>query len=302
VSTAEFLFVELYLSVAFLLRLFCANFSDKKVPLEIAFLTQLLFQYFQTLDNVDCYIGLQSCHLPSITHLDVTGERNNCSVSVKALEYIQCASELFVEPVTVDDWEMLELDAVSLEAGTFLQQISVVYTDQIFDLRLTSGAKASLKVLSRNFKCARATVWPEEATDAAASQKHPCLRLLAKTEIVIVPKPRLLRLKEHPLRPIPTYQDYARTDRSVLHLADCLNVNLISVKQGSIVVHPNTLSRIRGTDISASDICEITFLQAAPTMMKALNRKNLNTSVLVRVSVSIDIPKDCVGKNAILPI
>ena len=45
-----------------------------------------------------------------------------------------------VEPVTVEDWELLQLDAAWLEGGGLLRQVSLVYPNQVVPLRLSNGS------------------------------------------------------------------------------------------------------------------------------------------------------------------
>jgi Peroxisome biogenesis factor 1, N-terminal len=218
------------------------------------------------------------------------------TVYVKALPHIATASELFVEPVTTEDWEMLQLDAVSLEEGRFLQQISVVFKDQKLDLWLTSGAKVSVTVLPRNFEESRDTVWPK---DKMERYSYLCLRVLANSRIVIEPKPRKVAPNEYPLRIVPTLQDFSLTDPSTLKLAQLLKVNLVSVTERAIMVHPKTLRRLRGCDTMDAKPSEfIAFVQASVTAPIADDDDdNVRKPFAVSVAVSVDVPEDCVGKN-----
>ena len=75
----------------------------------------------------------------------------DCCVSVKALDYVDYATEITLEPISVMDWELINVDAISLENGKLLQQISVVYCEQIIELNLSTGGICRLKVLSNNF-------------------------------------------------------------------------------------------------------------------------------------------------------
>lgn len=254
--------------------------------------------------NPNCFIDLPSSLLTSTASLDLTGENSRCTVHVKALPYVAYASELEVEPVTCDDWDLVQLDAVSLEGGSFLQQISVVFMDQTFDLWLNSGRKVRVSVLPRSFELLRSTVWPNDCTGLSWCQSFPCLRIIADTKILIVPKPRTVELRECPLRMVPTCQDFSMTDPSVLQLADCLNVRLVSVTEKAMLVHPNTLHRIRGYDENADlDPQEfIAFVQAFETGSSNKQNDAISEPTAVLVVLSADVPEDCVGKSKVFVI
>jgi Peroxisome biogenesis factor 1, N-terminal len=221
------------------------------------------------------------------------------TVYVRALPHIASVSELFVEPVTSDDWDMLQMDAISLEQGRFLQQISVVFMDQRLDLWLTSGANVSVIVLPKNFEIVGDTAWPKDKVECFAPQDCLCLRVLADTRIIVKPKLRNVELKDYPLRVVPTRQDFLLTDPSMLKLAECLKVNLVNVAERVMLVHPNTLQRLKGCD--TMDVKSGEFIALVKASMTApiahYEDSNACKPFAVSVALSVDVPEDCVGKD-----
>lgn len=241
-------------------------------------------------DDADSYIDI-----PSSLFLNISGNgKDHCTLKrnrftwavVKALSGVNCAKELLVEPLTVEDWELLELYALGLEEGGLLQQVSIVYAGQVLKLRLSNGAEACVCVLPGNFEHTN-PVWPD---DNAAL---PCLRLVAETRVNVAPKPRA---KVGSLRLVPTREDYIK-DPSILELAVRLNVNVVSVSQGTGVVNPNTMAKMRGRQTTEIDgIFDLVRLVASREAADAAADEPDSKSAIVRVSTSIDIPEGCIGK------
>jgi len=153
---------------------------------------------------------------------------SNTFVNVKPLESVSIATDLLVEPVTTADWELVELDAAWLENGGLLQQVSVVYVNQIIPLVLSNKKDvARIRVLPPT--CQQASLWPDES---------PCLRLVADTRVIVAPKPRKHEF-DPKLRLYPTREDCGDAE---IQLASHLGVGLVSIDQCTVAIHPNTLS------------------------------------------------------------
>ena len=58
------------------------------------------------------------------------GVKNDDFVEVEAISSIVDATVIHVEPLSWEDWELLEASAEFLEGGALLQQISVVFPEQ----------------------------------------------------------------------------------------------------------------------------------------------------------------------------
>ena len=119
---------------------------------------------------------------------------------------IQDAVTVTVEPLTVRDWESLEVYAEMLEGGGLLQQVTIVYPNQVLALRVNS-----------------------EMVRVRVHTDGPC-RLLADTEVHVRPKPRMSECKQSPLlRLVPSWEDCSTAMRNLepqsktarIHVAPC---------------------------------------------------------------------------------
>ena len=95
------------------------------------------------------------------------GFSDNCGVLVETVEALGCASA-WIEPVSVDDWEILELHADSVETQ-LLDQIRILWPGQVFPLWVETNICIFLK-----------TVKVEPPAD--------CSLLMPLTELIITPK------------------------------------------------------------------------------------------------------------------
>ena len=100
-----------------------------------------------------------------------TWEENE-EVDVIALSTVRNATRIRIDPLQLEDWELLECFAMSLEDGGLLSQISIVYPNQRLPLTLSSSTTAHVRITSNYF------------------EKEPCLRLVPETIVEIVPHPR----------------------------------------------------------------------------------------------------------------
>lgn len=75
------------------------------------------------------------------------GIKNNSTVSVNLLKTVPICLRAWIEPVTVDDWEILELHAEKVE-GSLLDQIRVLWPGQVFPLWVTSGVCIFLRTVA----------------------------------------------------------------------------------------------------------------------------------------------------------
>lgn len=126
-------------------------------------------------------------------------------VTVQALGAIPTASSISVEPLTYDDWMVLETQA-DAAAAQFLAQVSVVYDGQI--LRLIIGRDVV-------------------RVQAVVSTYSYC-RLVADTRVVVVPPPS----RDTRLRVVPAKGD----------LPPGLGDHGIDAPEGTGVVHPETMN------------------------------------------------------------
>jgi Peroxisome biogenesis factor 1, N-terminal len=230
-----------------------------------------------TTDDADLYIGLPSSFVPSCPASD--------EVLVHPIDNVATAEDLFVEPCTAEDWELVELNAAWLEQGGLLQQVSLVYSGQILHIRLSNTATmARLMVSPRNFD-------PNQETSSIWPRHRPrCVRLAADTQLVVIPKPRPT-IPPTMLQVVPTREDYWDRDPSVLTLAARLNVDLPSVSQGTGTVHPTTLSNLCcGESMDENDVLG--------ESLRFATIEHDNQRAIVMMVASDHVREDCVGKTA----
>jgi Peroxisome biogenesis factor 1, N-terminal len=270
--------------------------------------TFFIFFFFSIVEtNVDGYIDIPECLLTE--NAEVTGmDTRSIFVIVQPLECIDSASELFVDPRTFDDWELLQSNAVALEEGRLLQQISVVYSGQVIHLSMPNGTSASLVILPQNFESNETSIWPKDAAAGISSkitssprrrQRYPCYRLMADTQIIITPKPRpSIQPIEYPiLQLIATRQDYEMIDPAMILLSKKLQLDLVSVPQGSMILHPKALARMRTeykhttTNASERELLFAVVVRVIPTSssQQSSNNKNENYNDEGEISVTVQI-------------
>jgi Peroxisome biogenesis factor 1, N-terminal len=225
-------------------------------------------------------------------------------VKVQPIRNVATAIHLWVEPCTVEDWELVELDAAWLEQGGLLQQVSLVYTGQIVTVRLSHGTTVRLLVLpsqqssslQSDVRGGGTEVWP-----TTNNAPPPCWRLDATTQVVVVPKPRRhaeLLPKSQSLRLFPSRQDYIYHDAALLELAAHVKVDLIDVLQGSAVIHPNTLAKLTTASESTihnddSDSDNPLDLAQAFALVE-----NADEQVIVKINTSDVVADDGIGTSS----
>ena len=140
-------------------------------------------------------------------------------ITVAPLDFLPDAVTVEVEPLTSSDWESLEVYAEFLEEGGLLQQVSIVYPNQILSLRVDS-----------------------EIVNVQVHADCPC-RLLADTEVHIRPKPRTSGCKQSPLlRVVPAWEDFTPAMQKLATQTDG-NYTPIHVTPCTVLVHPKTLEQ-----------------------------------------------------------
>ncbi|KAI9361205.1 P-loop containing nucleoside triphosphate hydrolase protein [Zopfochytrium polystomum] len=101
---------------------------------------------------------------------DQLGIANGVEVAVDIIQNTQVAKEVHVEPVSEDDWEIIELHASFLEEN-ILAQVGVVYSEEVLVIRVHRATIVKLRVCELN-----------------PSAEY--LRLGTDTEVIIAPKQR----------------------------------------------------------------------------------------------------------------
>ncbi|KAL3827523.1 hypothetical protein ACHAXA_002020 [Cyclostephanos tholiformis] len=214
--------------------------------------------------------------------------------SVRALSDVPVAERVTFEPLTVSDWEMIEMESTILEDGGLLNQITVVSPDQVLPLRFggrlgTLESAAWIKVVDEGFvtssnrnldthisdecdaslptdsECDSSTDlsadWDDDdPTRTASTHWHQCVRLMAETEVVIIPKPRSRKVEpiedKQPIcssfsEPIFRPSSALRVQpisSDIFHAASSEDesFSLPNPSLGFVAVHPTTLIQLPG--------------------------------------------------------
>jgi hypothetical protein len=115
--------------------------------------------------------------------------RTTSLVQVRALPIVKKCKRLDLEPLTIADWELLEVTSGSLEMGGLLAQVCIVYSNQMLTLTTSRGA-ARMKV-----KICHDSGFSSEVTSTSILNdlgRSTVVLLVQDTEVVISPKPRSL--------------------------------------------------------------------------------------------------------------
>jgi hypothetical protein len=199
------------------------------------------------------------------------------SVVVNSLPFVADAATITVDPISTRDWELLELYAGTLESGSLLNQVSVVYPGQVLSLSVGGGAGsdyARVRVNDTNM------------------EGYCCQRLVADTEITVLPKARAKPpTPSPPFRLIGTSDDYSPTMKTVTQHE---GLSLLSMPPGTMLIHPETIeSKVPGWkdyDCQHAVVWRDVERGAKP------NDKVASNGTIVKIQVSEMIGKDLVGK------
>jgi hypothetical protein len=285
---------------AFSLHWFCFNFSDNKIDSE---------------NEIDVPASLIP---PMWLEQSVGGPNVRLLSRVFPLTKVRTAQALDVQPMTYEDWLALEDHATWLANGGLLQQISIVYPNQIISLQLpveshSRSLTARVLVKECNFDPPKhVSFWnpPHIASDAA----DEVLRLVANTNVIVQPlsPPTGLATCSCRLWICPTKQEYSSTLRHVMqvNLESALKEiwqRVVSVSPFSVVVHPDTWQRVSITDSSSifqeNTQGRCTLPQDSPMEYALLSSQSAMTDpvddviqLVVAVTTSSLVPRDAIGK------
>lgn len=130
-------------------------------------------------------------------------------------------------PNTVEGYQAMQLEAVHLEYGGLLQQISIVGT-QHQDIRITiASGTIPLHIV-------------EQENDGWPSP--PCCRLVNETEIIVLPPPLPPNQTPDGLKYIPCRQDMIDNDemkRLAMELFEDWEKRWVDLPQKTVAVHPS---------------------------------------------------------------
>lgn len=193
----------------------------------------------------------------------------------------QTAEEIHVEPLHWRDWEMMETWSSQLE-DLLLQQVTVVYPGQSLPLQVSSGIIARVCIKASGFKAAEST-WEDETL---FQETPPCLCLKSNTSVVVLPKPRP-SIREPLLRLVPCMQDY---NESMERFAEAVNVPVLHVPPFSVVVHPDTLTRLAGYSQHMAEY-------SVTLQFDGEARLSRKEKAIARIITNDIVPKNAVGES-----
>jgi hypothetical protein len=104
------------------------------------------------------------------------GLENASSVGVELVSCVSNARRVVVEPLSSDDWDVVDLYAGHLE-NQLLHQVCIVHEGQIVPIWVNEHNLVMLRVISA------------ESYEAGGGHSVPCYRLTSGTEVEITPKP-----------------------------------------------------------------------------------------------------------------
>jgi SpoVK/Ycf46/Vps4 family AAA+-type ATPase len=201
--------------------------------------------------------------------------------SVRVLTNVPIAKRVTFEPLSVSDWEMIEMESTVLEDGGLLNQITVVSPDQVFPLNFGNfgsvESSAWIKVVDDdthttddcNSSFSSDSDMDESLdfiddeiihTSTTSNTDHRCVRLMAETEVVIIPKPRMRKAELNDVKTLllppvqesifcpstPLRVQFNLSDVHQAMSADIVKLTLPNPPLGYVFVHPSTLTLLPG--------------------------------------------------------
>ena len=212
---------------------------------------------------------------------------DNTIVQVAALPFIRDADILNVEPLSIEDWDLLETRAEFLEEGALLRQVSVVYANQKLPLWVGGKDIAWVNVLLENFSSDQGNsgAWPQD--NSFASEKMACLRLVANTRFCVIPKTKEESREKAspPFRVYPTTHDYAKP---MIKLAESLGSMQVSTTPNTALIHPDTTAQIPGW--RPED-------KAGTVVLWNTSHNQDDDSIVIQIATNKNIPLQYIGKT-----
>lgn len=243
------------------------------------------------------------------------------SVDVQPLHWVQNAKAVSLEPLSTNDWELVEIYAGQIEAGLFLNQVSVVYPNQILSLQLGSDV-VYLRVLDQSFS-------PSSSCCSSMTLKggecgvDNCIRLVSESEVIISPKPRNAMMKGKkdlsedadayaasiPLRVLPCEADFSDNMKAFLHVFNAENSIITKLLPSpplfTAYMNPDTMPRrldgweelhVKSEDDSSNTKFIFVSLYKGNPGSKFFQSITSTPRAVAKIVSNEEIPVDCVGK------
>ncbi len=122
----------------------------------------------------------------------LVGLNNSETVKVDVIPCVENARRVHVEPLTCDDYEIVELNSELLERE-LLEQVSIVYTGQLLPVWVHTSILLTLKVKSFDFHRIAGAMSRHEifgGVEGGKSSSTICCRISAQAELIVEPKLR----------------------------------------------------------------------------------------------------------------
>lgn len=169
-------------------------------------------------------------------------------VKVRVITDLSHATRVQVDPVSTEDWELLQVHAEVLENGGLLKQVSLVYTDQQLEFRLPTKQQNTIRVVVKEISTtssSSSSLWPDSIDTSDSDALNETVALLASnTEVIITPMPRKTDDIVDPeawsqaLQIIPCGEDFGlRPLPNIIPGSQ----NLPKITPGCVLVHPNSI-------------------------------------------------------------
>jgi Peroxisome biogenesis factor 1, N-terminal len=231
-------------------------------------------------------------------------------VRVQVLTKVIDAKELLIEPVSNADWELVKCHASWLEGGGLLEQICITFPDQVVQLQLPGGeGVAFVKVLKSNFSqsSVRSTagIWPDEFTGHRSLNPlmSICLRLVANTEVVVIPKEREKTIKQFSpwLRIMSSREEY-ETDDVLQRLSPLVDksIDTAPVPNQCLVVHPSILRNSLPHAVNFNtDVGHVVRVEISHVVLDSGSKCQIRkrTAAYAKLCSSCTIPENRCGKQ-----
>ncbi|XP_013388893.1 peroxisome biogenesis factor 1-like [Lingula anatina] len=176
-------------------------------------------------------------------YADKLGFKVGEEVLVKAVPSVASCTRIFVEPLSVDDWEILELHSSFLESH-LLNQLRVVWPQQVMPLWVEGAV------------CIFVTV-------ASMEPNVPCALLEQHTEVVIAPKVRQSGSRSSTFKPKAKVDDKLNKKENQKASANEEHSKVTKMKNGAIVNDVKTSSEVqkRSNEVSESKLAQASYMR-----------------------------------------
>lgn len=219
--------------------------------------TTHLALYCQSLRANPDVIELPESMLSSLTgtHSRANGFTIPDYVSVSALSRVRHATRVLVEPLTTEDWELLEIHGEDMEHGGLLSKVSLVYPKQTLTLPVGRGERDRVHIVIKEAaggidhgdSNVSSSLWPALPNSNLSAIEDdetgaPCVLLVHDTEVIVIPKPRQTKKTSPwsaPLRLIPTQLDWSQGIMDMLSRMNSVSGEYLPVgaEAGCIIVN-----------------------------------------------------------------